>query len=340
MAVINLKIVVSNLDAVRDVFDRIKVHRSTTGIDGPYVEITTPATRIQFSDNQIIYEYTDENGDPDYYYRSSYFNSLSTLESSLSDPQQGEGDCALDIITVDQLKTNYLFGLDLTNDTGTEYPDSLYEYFIKSAVSWIEHKLDIPLCPKAIVDERQDFYKEDYDNFIFIELDQYPVISVQQVQLVLPANQVVQTYDANWIHVDKKSGQVHIVPGGESVGTTLLGAHGAWLPFLYGRNRYIPEAFRINYTAGFESGKVPATLIDVVGKTASFGPLNIAGDLLGGAGIASQSIGIDSLSQSFNTTSSSTSAGYGARLLQYQKELKDVIPSLQRYYKGIRMRVV
>jgi len=108
---------------------------------------------------------------------------------------------------------------------------------------------------------------------------------------------------------------------------------------IHRNNRFVPDVFRVDYTAGFEAGKVPADIIDLIGKKASFGPLNIAGDLLGGAGIASQSVSVDGLSQSFNTTSSATNAGYGARLVQYSKEIKELLPMLEKYYKGIRMVV-
>jgi hypothetical protein len=76
-----------------------------------------------------------------------------------------------------------------------------------------------------------------------------------------------------------------------------------------------------------------------VGMIASMGPFNIAGDMIAGAGIASQSIGIDGLSQSVSTTSSATNAGYGARIIQYQKDVKDQIKHLQNYYKGPRLTV-
>lgn len=340
MAVITLKIVVSNLDDVRAVFDRIKVYRSIDGINGTYTEVTDVATRIPLEAGKIVYEYVDANGASTYYYKSSYFNSLSALESSKSDAQQGEGDPALDIVSVEDVKTNYLFGLDLTNDEGVEYPDSLYEWFIKSAVSWLEHRLDMPIRPKSITDERHPYIREDYTHYLWMRTKEYPIIDVESVKLVLPGEQVVEEFDSSWIHPEKESGVIQIVPGTGTAGTILLGASGAWLPLIYGSNRYIPDAWRIAYTAGFESGKVPDVFKDIIAKIASFGPLNIAGDLLGGAGIASQSIGIDGLSQSFNTTSSATNAGYGARLLQYQKEIKEVIPTLRRYYKGHANMVV
>jgi len=64
-------------------------------------------------------------------------------------------------------------------------------------------------------------------------------------------------------------------------------------------------------------------------------PLNIAGDLLLGAGIASQSISIDGLSQAVASTASATSAGYGARLINFNSELKTVMKSLRAKYAKI-----
>jgi len=61
-------------------------------------------------------------------------------------------------------------------------------------------------------------------------------------------------------------------------------------------------------------------------------PLNIAGDLIAGAGVASQSISIDALSQSLATTASATSAGYGARLIAFNDELKKVTKTLRGKY--------
>jgi len=340
MAVITLKIVVSNLTDVMDHFNRIKVYRSTTGETGVYSEVTDPTTRIALASGQTAYEFVDESGDPDYYYKSSYYNTVSGLESSKSDAQQGEGDAALDVISVQELQENYLFGLDLTNDEGTPYPDSLYESFIKSAVAWMEQKLDIPIIPVSVTDERHDYMREEFIQYMFLKLFKYPVIDVSEVRLVLPTEVEVKTFDREWIHIQKLTGQLQLVPGASSnVSVPLVGIPGTFYPYLYGSRRLVPDAFRVTYTAGFESGTVPENIKDMIAKKASFGPLNIAGDLLGGAGIASQNISIDGLSTGFNTTSSATNAGYGARLLQYSKEIKEDLPTLQRYWKGIRYAV-
>lgn len=323
MATITLKIAVAQLEDVREHFDKLKVYRSTTGASGPYTEITEPSTRVPLEAGRIVYEFTDDEGDADYFYRVSYFNSVTSQESSLSEPQQGEEDSALSVISVEEVKTNFLFGIDLTDDTGTPFPDSLYEFYIKSAVSFLEQKLDMPLRPTRYVDELHDYYQGDTrGGFTMFLLDHYPIIEIEKVALKLPGKGTTESeYDLENTSLHKESGQL-MLQGGPKL-----------------RTDFVPDAFRMTYTAGFEKGKVPGNIRELVGKIASYGPLNIAGDLVGGAGLAGSSLSIDGLSQSITTTNSSTNAGFGARLLLYRKEVKDQIDTVLRYYKGLRLRV-
>lgn len=90
MATIKLKFVVEQLSNVLLNYDQIKVYRSTTGIDGAYSEITGPGTRVDLDPAVVLYEYIDTAGDPSYWYKFSYFNSVSTLEGGLSTPISGE----------------------------------------------------------------------------------------------------------------------------------------------------------------------------------------------------------------------------------------------------------
>lgn len=359
-----IEIGVPDPDAVLASYDQIQIFRSVNDAGGPYKEITGPGTRIPLVSGVTDYEYEDSEGSPDFWYKFRFFNSSTLANDVFSEPQPGEVDPALQIISIEELTTYYLFGLDLTNDLGEPYPDSLYAFWIRNAVDWLEKKLDIPILPVVIEEERHDYYRDDYDKYIYLQLNRYPFISIEEIKMVLPGDQVVQVFEKSWIHPQRDNGQVQLVPGTGTAGSILLGASGAWIPVVYGNNKFIPDAFRVKYTAGFgkpppgswgftpgsnppsvshpdpQLDKVPNIIAELVGKVAAFGPLNIAGDLLGGAGIASQSIGIDGLSQSFNTTSSATSAGYGARLIQYNKEIKDQIPTLYRHYHGNRVVVV
>jgi len=341
MATIKVRWSVDELVNVMSQFDTQKIYRSTTGETGAYSEITGIGTRVDFVADQEDYYYDDLSGDSAYFYKVSYYNTSTTNESTVSDPISGDTaqDPALGIISIDELKELYLFGLDLTDDSGTPYPDSLYEHYIASAAATLEVKLDIKILPVTITEEAHDYYKDDFKHFMYIFLKEYPVISIEEMKLVYPTDNEILEIDLDDIRLRKESGQVQVVP---SVGSNYMYVFtsfpmGTISNYWIGA-RNIPDFFRLSYTAGLET--IPANIKDLVGKIASFGPLNIAGDLLGGAGIASQTISIDGLSQTFNTTSSATNAGYGARLLNYQRELKEIIPELRRYYKGLQMRVV
>lgn len=84
--------------------------------------------------------------------------------------------------------------------------------------------------------------------------------------------------------------------------------------------------------------QLPGSILHCIGMLASMFVLNPAGDLISGAGIANLSIGIDSLHQTIGTTSSATNAGYGARIIQYAKDLKELLPRIRRFYFGFSMR--
>lgn len=340
-------------------YDSIQIHRSTNGSGGVYAELTKATTRIPLVAGQTTYIYTDAEGSAFYWYKFRLYNGTTHAVTGFSDPQPGEPDPALSILTVDELKTLYLFGLDLTDDQGNPYPDSIFVHNIKSAVSWIEDKLDIPLIPVVIEEEKHDFFAEDWTKYMMLKLTRHPVISVESVRMVMPGNQEVHNFSKDWLSLQRFEGHLNVVPGPAGSGTLAVGFNHWFFPWMHRSvNKWIPDVFRVAYTAGFgtpvegswgftpgsepasvshpdpELDRLPTDLKELVGKVASFGPLNIAGDLLGGAGIASQSISLDGLSQNFNTTSSSTSAGFGARLIQYRQEIKDWIPTLRRRYHG------
>ena len=92
MATINLTITVDDIATVIGLFDKIKVYRSTTGIGGPFVELTTAPTRIDLVSGESLYSFVDTTGDAAFFYTTSFFNSSSSAESSQSAPIQGDTD--------------------------------------------------------------------------------------------------------------------------------------------------------------------------------------------------------------------------------------------------------
>ena len=82
---------------------------------------------------------------------------------------------------------------------------------------------------------------------------------------------------------------------------------------------------------------LPADIIRAIGLKASLLALDIAGDLIVGAGIAQISTSLDGLSQSVNTTASATNSGYGARVIQFSKELKELMSTLRATYRALNI---
>lgn len=338
MALISLSFVVADIPTVLTYFNEMKVYRSVSGINGPYVEQTNAGTRLPLSSNQYVYNYDDPAGDPTYYYQSSYYNSLTTTESSRSDAQLGNGDAALNVISVLDLKTNYLIGLDMTTPQGIPFPDSLYQYYIRTAVAYVAKKLDIPIITTVVTNERHDYYRDEAPwRFMLTQLNYSPIIAVQAVRLMAPGDQLLATIDPSWINIDNDNGDLEVIPGNTYASSIAGTTYAGFALRNYANQRRIPGLIRVDYTAGFANG-VPDDIVELCAQLASYGPLNIAGDLLGGAGIASSSLSFDGLSQSINTTSSPMFAGYGARLNQYQQQVKQKFIDLRSYYKGIQIR--
>jgi hypothetical protein len=351
---ITIDIEVADVNLVMVTFDAIQVWRSTNGPTGTFQEVTDQSTRPRLVADKTLYSFVDPNGSQGFYYKFRYYNTVTLAEDTFSSAERGAPDPALQVLSIEELKDFYLFGVDLTRDDGTPYSNALFAHYIRSAVDWLEKKVQIPILPRRYVEECHDYYREDYNKYIWLKLLNAPVIGVEEVKLVLPGEQVIKVFERDWLHLERFDGQLQMVPGTGTAGTILLGASGAWLPLIYGNNKFIPDCFRVTYEAGFgrpsnpnsvsrpdpELDGFPANIKHCIGMIASLGPFNIAGDMIAGAGIASQSIGIDGLSQSVSTTSSATNAGYGARIIQYQKDLKDMIPSLQRYYGKLGAKMV
>lgn len=70
-------------------FDQLKIYRSTTGLSGTYNLLTTVTYDVDNADLTTLYD--DTTGLASYYYKTSAYHSLSTLESALTDPIGGSG---------------------------------------------------------------------------------------------------------------------------------------------------------------------------------------------------------------------------------------------------------
>ena len=243
------------------------------------------------------------------------------------------------VMSVTELKEIFLFGVDLTDDDGNPYPERMFEFYIRAAQQWIETEIGgLKLCEHT-VSEQHDYRLTDYIQYSFIKLFRYPVQRVGSVAIQFPLTTDLLQFDPTWYRIESAGAQVNLFPTQGTFSSILLSQGGSYIPLVYSGIEFVPHVLHVDYSAGFKRGEVPANILNIIGMKAALGPLNIAGDLIAGAGIATKSISIDGISQSIGTTASATNAGYGARILQYEKQIQDQMSTLKSYYTGLQLVV-
>lgn len=335
--VVAMKIPYNQLRVFKGTTNDVTLHTEITVITNPTPPPATISAPIALRPDNAYTYYVDDSGLTTDFYSYQYWNSASATGSSRTLYADSSYDS---ILTVSTLKNHFMFGLDLTDDDGYPFPNSMFEFAIRAAVDSLEKTLQVKLKTTSVF-EYHDFFAQDYRDFCFIQLNNWPVISVDRLEVQYPTASTPINFPIEWVQLRKERGSFHLVPTTGSLSTILMGRGGDYLTFVWRGFDFMPNLWRIWYTAGFENGMEGLNdVIGIIGKMACFYPLNIAGDLVGGIAIASKSIGIDGLSQSINTTSSPENAGYSARLRQYERELKVEIPRLQQFFKGLRMAVL
>jgi hypothetical protein len=107
--------------------------------------------------------------------------------------------------------------------------------------------------------------------------------------------------------------------------------------FAFGQEGFsvsIPQARSEDTTITYFLDTLPSNIKHMIGlKSACNFILQVAGDLILGAGIASSSIGIDGLSQSIQTTSSAMYSGYSSRIDYYEKQYEALRAAVKAEYR-------
>ena len=171
-----------------------------------------------------------------------------------------------DIATPSWLKTNYLYGIDLTDDTGTAFPDSLYLHAIDSAISTVEAEFDIDLRGPTKRVERYDTHSQHGISWFLLHLQHKPLVSVDSLNIQF-ANFPQADLPVEWVQVaDSITSQVQILPGPEALANT---AFSGGVPFVGIQGimfrDYTPLWWKYSYTTGFEHDLAGTVDIDVSG---------------------------------------------------------------------------
>lgn len=218
------------------------------------------------------------------------------------------------LLDKDRLRKVHLFGIDLTDDNGNEYPDELWDEVLDAGDRMFRTMFGVPIGGEDYEEVLNERHGWDRGGNQMLRLYQGPVREITALDVYNGTQRIAQLPPA-WacvLNADFRS--VQIVP----VGT-------AGVPFqniiptigLAPRKQIAPLA--VSYKAGYKTSDVPAIIRMLVGLYAAHPVLITAGDLILGAGIASISTSIDGMSESLGSTSSATNSGYGSRIIENRK---------------------
>lgn len=258
------------------------------------------------------------------------------------------------LVTIAQLKATWLFGVKIRDkETGEEMSEDAYQNAIDTAVSLLEHYLDISIAPVRNYKEYKDYNQNEYYDWGYMQLNNFPLECINSIKLVyfrddngeVDNTQTIEI-PKNWIRVDAMDGIVRLVPNGKFPANLQIG-NGGFYPELFSVQK-VPHAWEVDYNYGFCSGQVPVLMNQAISMIASIIMLITAGHLILGAGIAGTSISLDGLSQSIQTTQSAENSGFSSTIKDISEKLygktKDdpfaILRILKEYYKGTTMTIL
>lgn len=244
------------------------------------------------------------------------------------------------ILTADDLKQKYLFGLPLEKD-GVAIPNEVFDWHISTAKEQLESLLNIKF-DRQIIKEQKDFFYDDWVQWSYVKAN-YPVVHPIALKGYLGTTKQVE-YPPSWLKARQTSDNklysriLYMVPTFGSVTSQNSIIFSGVMPNLnwfasYGAKGQIPCYWNMEYLTGFE--KTPPDIIHAIAMLASVQILLIASDMLMGNnhqagmsgtgigwGVNSKSISIDGLSQS--VSSGAINGIFSARIKQYVAQLGDL----------------
>lgn len=353
-----LSVVIDNLSLVLDYYDKVKVYRATSET-GSYAEITDVDTRIEIIAEKRVYYYQDDDGLATHWYKTMYFNSVTSDEGELSSARQGGTEAEKigytfnnysppsdewgKVYTSDDMRYTMLFGIDTVaaDIARSEWQDEQFDQQVLEALFEFERYLTIDIRKKvyktnpaaALVRSRlwregvgytdeEDQYPYDYiewSNTGFLQLRHSPIISVERAIWKNLVDGTIMDL------IENNWTRINKKMGQLNFypkGGFPYGPYSVYGPiWTTARGGRYPQGFEIDYTAGYvTSDFVPEDLRGIIGMYATIKSLGVIGDGLL-AGFSSQSISLDGLSESFSSTQSATSAYFGARIKSYSDQI-------------------
>ena len=185
-----------------------------------------------------------------------------------------------------------------------------------------------------------NFDRKFFTEFIYIKLRRRPIIEVTKAEFRDPTGNLIADI-LSWKKLNREMGSLQFFPhAGALMSLPLFTGSAYWnSPVRYIYDTF-PDAYFIDYDAGFKSARHLKAkwkeIFIVVGKLSAINMLSDYGDGKTAA-VASSSLSLEGISESLSTTLSATSAAFGARILQYQKDLAVFYKNNRNKYGGLQI---
>lgn len=241
------------------------------------------------------------------------------------------------VMTAEEIRQNYLFGIPMQSLAGTQFSNESIRNMIDSATDSLERDLGISIRQRYWNQERHDYVASDYLNFGLIRLNHVPILKVTEYLVIYPDTGQTTVFPLDWVQTDMEglNGVIQLVPGVGSANAFIIGMGNNLLPMIFKTCDFLPDLFKISYYSGFPNNKVPANILQVIGKKVQIDVLTQVSMMLLGAGVINQSIAIDGASQNVGKIPFI----YEKQIQTLQKQVDKEISNLRAFYNGLRMVV-
>ena len=209
------------------------------------------------------------------------FSKINMVESTENEAVAWNG------VSIQRLKTNYLFGIPLTDQSGNPLPDGLIIHYINASLDWWQNMLDIVIDETEFESEKHDYVRNDYVNWGWIQTLHKPVKEIKSLRLTY-GNRPSLEIPKDWVQLNKLTGQITLFPQSGSANSLIIGQ----TELLYGFQRhwqYAPYLWEVDYVAGIDEKDptMPISLLqEGINKRAAMGIMAVWGDLILGEKLA------------------------------------------------------
>ncbi len=266
------------------------------------------------------------------------------------------------IITPDELRYVYGFGNELTAPNCDTITDETLQWYVDNALASVERDLNVKIAARKYFfrdavkprddipdnlrpdidfefEEPSDFFPKYFKEYIYIKMRRRPILTVGRAEFRDLAGGLIIDLVEFGMKINYERGSIQFFPNSGTLATLPLFVGASYPLFQYSSSRgEYPDAYFIDYEAGFKNvlgfRRKWGELVNIIGMLAAIYMLNDYGDGKS-PGIASSSISLSGISESFSTTQSATNALYGARILNYTNQIKAFYAASRSKYSGI-----